>query len=119
MAVTSWTDASPYILTTGQEVLPMGGFSGTVPSPTLARVQNLVRTGQLRFFLLDSASGAGGFGGRADGFGGRVGGFGGRVGGSSTVTAIESWVKSSCTTVPAKDYGGTSSTTTRTLYHCG
>ena len=36
MAVSSWSEASPYILATGQEVMPMGGFSGTVPAPTLA-----------------------------------------------------------------------------------
>src|SRR6202035_4398066 len=51
MAVGSWEEASPYILATGQEVMPMGGFSGTVPSPTLSAVKDLVRTGQLRFFF--------------------------------------------------------------------
>jgi 4-amino-4-deoxy-L-arabinose transferase-like glycosyltransferase len=51
MAVDSWESASPYILATGQEVMPMGGFSGSVPSPTLAAVKELVRTGQLKFFL--------------------------------------------------------------------
>jgi len=58
MAVASWEEASPYILATGQEVMPMGGFSGTVPSPTLAAVKQLVRTGQLRFFLI-GGTGAG------------------------------------------------------------
>ena len=28
MTVQTWSQASPYILATGQEVLPMGGFSG-------------------------------------------------------------------------------------------
>jgi hypothetical protein len=28
MTVPSWLQASPYILATGQEVLPMGGFTG-------------------------------------------------------------------------------------------
>jgi hypothetical protein len=105
MAVSSWSDASPYIIATGQEVMPMGGFSGTVPSPTLARVQKLVSTGQLRFFMLDSTNDTGGRAGR--GF--TAGGFGGGASDNSTVTAIESWVKSTCTTVPAKDYGATSS----------
>jgi 4-amino-4-deoxy-L-arabinose transferase-like glycosyltransferase len=97
MAVSSWSSASPYILATGQEVLPMGGFSGSVPEPTLAQVQQLVRSGQLRFFLL----GGGGFGG---------GGFGG-AGGTSTTQRIATWVRSTCTTVPAKDYGGTAAVT--------
>jgi hypothetical protein len=97
-AVSSWEDASPYIEATGQEVMPMGGFSGSVPEPTLARVQQLVTTGQLKFFLL---SGTGGFG---------------RGGGSSTVSTIESWVEKTCSTVPATDYGG--GTGTGTLYAC-
>jgi 4-amino-4-deoxy-L-arabinose transferase-like glycosyltransferase len=100
-AVESWSEASAYILTTGQEVLPMGGFSGSVPEPTLARVRQLVATGQLRFFLL----GAGGAGpGR----------------GGSTVAEVASWVESSCATVPAEDYGATSSAgAAGTLYECG
>jgi hypothetical protein len=48
--------------------MPMGGFSGSVPEPTLARVKQLVATGQLRFFLL---GGAGGFG-AASGSGGTL-----------------------------------------------
>jgi 4-amino-4-deoxy-L-arabinose transferase-like glycosyltransferase len=96
-AVSSWETASPYIEATGQEVMPMGGFSGSVPEPTLARVQQLVTTGQLKFFLL----------------GGTGGGLG-RGGGSSTVSTIESWVEKTCSTVPATDYGGG----TGTLYAC-
>jgi 4-amino-4-deoxy-L-arabinose transferase-like glycosyltransferase len=127
MAVESWTEASPYILTTGQEVMPMGGFSGTVPSPTLAKVQQLVSSGQLRFFLLSgvAASGSGAKSSsaadsRTGTSGAGAGGFAGlgaRGGGSSAVTAIESWVKKTCTAVPAKDYGGTSSTS-GVLYEC-
>jgi 4-amino-4-deoxy-L-arabinose transferase-like glycosyltransferase len=33
MAVGSWDTAAPYIVATGQEVMPMGGFSGTGPGP--------------------------------------------------------------------------------------
>lgn len=79
----------------------MGGFSGSVPEPTLARVRQLVATGQLRFFLL----GAGGAGpGR----------------GGSTVAEIASWVESSCATVPGQDYGATSgAAASQTLYACG
>lgn len=94
MAVGSWSEASPYILSTGQEVMAMGGFSGSVPEPTLAKVQDLVHSGQLKFFLLSSSGSSRGFG--------ATGGSG-----SSTVTAVDSWVKKACTAVPAKDYGGT------------
>ena len=104
MAVGSWSEAGQYILATGQEVMDLGGFSGSVPSPTLAQVKNLVRTGQLRFFL---TSGGGGFG----------------AGGGSTATTIDSWVTSACTEVPAQDYSTSATATaggtgTGTLYMC-
>ena len=105
-AVSSWETASPYIEATGQEVMPMGGFSGSVPEPTLAHVEQLVKSGQLKFFLLDGT--------------GTGGGFGSRGGTGSTVSAIESWVENTCSTVPASDYSGTSTTTGTggTLYAC-
>ena len=103
LAVSSWSEASAYILATGQEVMPMGGFSGSVPEPTLARVKQLVATGQLRFFLL---GGAGGFGGP------------GRGGAGGTATQVTSWVESACAAVPAADYGATSGGA-ETLYACG
>ena len=52
MTVQSWLQASPYILATGQEVLPIGGFTGQALHPTPARIQQLVSSGQLRFFQL-------------------------------------------------------------------
>ena len=103
LAVSSWSEASAYILATGQEVMPMGGFSGSVPEPTLARVRQLVATGQLRFFLL---GGTGGFGGP------------GRGGAGGTAAQVTSWVESSCAVVPAQDYGAASGGT-GTLYECG
>ena len=99
-AVQGWTAAGPYILATGQAVLPMGGFSGSVPEPTLARVKQLVTTGQLRFFML----GGGGFAG--------PGGLGTRGGGETA--QIEAWVESSCHTVQVP-----SADSTGTLYQCG
>jgi hypothetical protein len=100
MAVSSWSEASPYILSTGQEVMPMGGFGGSVSEPTLARVKELVSSGQLRFFLLSGSGGAAG------------GGFGG---GGTTAQTIASWVQNACRTVPARDYGSSA----ETLYVCG
>lgn len=117
MATTSWNTAAPYIEATGQKVLPMGGFSGSVPEPTLAAFKELVRSGQVKFVTV--ATGAGFGGGNPAG-----------VGGTSTVTSITTWVEGACATVPAADYGGTASTTTQlagpfqpgggtgTLYQC-
>ena len=101
MAVESWDTAAPYIVATGQEVMPMGGFSGTVPEPTLAKVQDLVRTGQLRFFLIDGTG--------ADGAG--VAGFAlGGLGGAAAATIV-AWVESgACAAVPATDYQTTAGT---------
>ncbi len=103
LAVSSWSEAAAYILATGQEVMPMGGFSGSVPEPTLARVRQLVAAGQLRFFLL---GGTGGFGGP------------GRGGAGSTAAQVTSWVESACAVVPAQDYGAASGGA-GTLYACG
>jgi hypothetical protein len=107
MAVGSWEEASPYILATGQEVMPMGGFSGTVPSPTLSAVKDLVRTGQLRFFLISGTGAGAGFG----------------SGGGSTAATIDAWVESACKAVPATDYASATATSTASagqgaLYAC-
>jgi 4-amino-4-deoxy-L-arabinose transferase-like glycosyltransferase len=90
LAVASWTQTSRFILATGQEAMPLGGFSGTVLTPTLARVQDLVRDGQLRFFYF------GWFGGP---------GTGGADERSGTVGAIVSWVHGACAKVPDTAYG--------------
>jgi 4-amino-4-deoxy-L-arabinose transferase-like glycosyltransferase len=116
MAVGSWTEASPYIVTTGQEVLAMGGFSGSVPQPTLATVKHLVHSGQLRFFLISGESGLGAA----------------RGGRGSASATIDSWVQDACAKVPAADYRATAPTAsgsgaegfgwfggTQTLYECG
>ena len=118
LAVGSWEEAAPYILATGQEVMAMGGFSGSVPEPTLAAVQALVHSGQLRFFLSSGTGSAGA-------------GFG-TAGGGSVATSIDSWVQGACPAVPAQDYAVTASGTgasgagasgtlagTPVLYACG
>jgi hypothetical protein len=44
--------AAPFILATGSEVLPIGGFQGGGPSPTLARLQRYIAAGEVRAFLV-------------------------------------------------------------------
>jgi 4-amino-4-deoxy-L-arabinose transferase-like glycosyltransferase len=46
--------AAPYVLATGSEVLPIGGFEGGIPAPTLAQLQSYVSSGQVRAFLVPS-----------------------------------------------------------------
>lgn len=83
MAVQSWLQASPYILATGQEVLPMGGFTGQALHPTPARIRQLVKSGQLRTFQLT----------------------GGWLTGPEAVK-ITRWVKQTCHMIPAQNYRG-------------
>jgi 4-amino-4-deoxy-L-arabinose transferase-like glycosyltransferase len=51
-ATTSWRASSSYILYAGAKVLPMGGFTGVVPSPTLDGFRALVAAGRVRYVLL-------------------------------------------------------------------
>lgn len=95
-AATSWSGASPFILATGEEVLPMGGFSGAAPSPTVPQFQQLVASGKLHYVQL-GGSGRNFFGGG---------------GSDSPTTAIQDWVKQSCTVVPASAYGGSADSST-------
>jgi len=81
MTVQTWDQASPYILATGQEVLPLGGFSGQAPEPTPAHIRQLVDSGQLRFFQLVSGPPSG-----------------------PEAYKITNWVRKTCRMIPAKNY---------------
>ncbi|MFJ9373240.1 ArnT family glycosyltransferase [Streptomyces sp. NPDC101455] len=52
LSADSWSTAAPYIYAKGLPVLPLGGYSGTTSSVTLAEYQHLVAEGRLRFALL-------------------------------------------------------------------
>ncbi|MGK5680673.1 ArnT family glycosyltransferase [Actinoplanes sp. URMC 104] len=67
--------ASGYQLATGDPVMPVGGFNGSDPSPTLAQFQQYVAEGKIHYFI-----GGGGFGG------------GRSMGGSGAGSQIASWV---------------------------
>ncbi|WP_439959888.1 hypothetical protein [Streptomyces griseorubiginosus] len=102
-ATTSWSTASPYILAAGAKVLPIGGFSGRVPSPTENRFRHLVDSGEVRYVLLG--------GGRGRGVGAVPGGAAQGVSGDGTAAAqITAWVQAGCTKVPASAYGGSAAT---------
>ncbi|WP_433454691.1 ArnT family glycosyltransferase [Streptomyces sp. CA-142005] len=109
-AAGSWSTASPYILAAGAHVLPLGGFSGRVPSPTQTGFRRLVDAGEVRYVLLG---------------GGRGRGSGSARTGTTAAARITTWVRSACTEVPPSAYGGTTpSGDARTagaqrLYRCG
>ncbi|WP_020075592.1 glycosyltransferase family 39 protein [Cryocola sp. 340MFSha3.1] len=65
--------AAGYQLATQEAVMPIGGFNGSDPSPTLAQFQKYVSEGRIHYFI------AGGVGGRANG-------------GSSASSQIAAWV---------------------------
>jgi 4-amino-4-deoxy-L-arabinose transferase-like glycosyltransferase len=46
--------AAPYIQATGREVLPIGGFEGGIPAPTVAQLRGYVSSGKVRAFLVPS-----------------------------------------------------------------
>jgi len=51
MATQTAVLAAPFIWASGQEVVPIGGFTGTIPEPTLATLQKLIRIGFVATFL--------------------------------------------------------------------
>lgn len=72
-ATVSANSAAGYQLATGLPVMPIGGFNGSDPAPTLEQFQQYVASGQIHYFL-----------------GGSGGGPGGRTGTSSEITQ---WVR--------------------------
>lgn len=71
-------NASGYQLATGKPVMPVGGFNGSDPSPSLAQFQQYVTEGRIHYFI-----GGGGFGGFRGGS---------STGGSSYSSQISEWV---------------------------
>lgn len=94
VAVSSAQTASSLILSTGEPVMAMGGFTGSDPAMTVDLLKRYVADGSLRYIVLGDGRGPGG-------------------GGSADVTA---WVKANATLVPASEYGGTGDST---LYRLG
>ncbi|HEX7134095.1 MAG TPA: glycosyl transferase, partial [Iamia sp.] len=79
--------AAGYQLATEESVMPLGGFNGSDPSPTLAQFQTWVAEGRIHFFVAGGSFGAGQ----------------GQEG-TSTATEITAWVEA---TFPATTVDGT------------
>jgi hypothetical protein len=71
-------NAAGYQVATELPVMPIGGFNGSDPSPTLAQFQAYVESGQIHWFI------GGGMGMGSDG-------------GSSAASEIAAWVADTCT----------------------
>jgi hypothetical protein len=48
--------ASVFIYASGLEALPIGGFTGTIPSPTLAQLQADIREGRFHLVLAGTSN---------------------------------------------------------------
>ncbi|KAA0234309.1 MAG: hypothetical protein JJLCMIEE_02496 [Acidimicrobiales bacterium] len=62
-ATTGSQNASSYQLATELPVMPIGGFNGSDPSPTLAQFQEYVSEGQIHYYIASGLSGANSRGG--------------------------------------------------------
>ncbi|MBT2418184.1 glycosyltransferase family 39 protein [Streptomyces sp. ISL-22] len=91
LAVTSSQSAAQLILSSGEPVISMWGWSGSDKAMTPARLKELVKKGELHYVQL----GGGGMGG-------------GPGGGSSVSSEVTAWVQEHGTAVKESDYSGTS-----------
>ncbi|MFC9552047.1 ArnT family glycosyltransferase [Rhodococcus sp. NPDC056960] len=71
--------ASGYQLATEDPVMPIGGFNGSDPSPTLEQFQQYVADGKIHYFI--------------------AGGRGGGMGGDGSASEISTWVEANFTAV--------------------
>jgi hypothetical protein len=62
-ATTGANNAASYQLATERSVMPIGGFNGSDPSPTLAEFQQLVRDSEIHYYLGNGLSGMTSMGG--------------------------------------------------------
>nr|WSY57468.1 glycosyltransferase family 39 protein [Streptomyces sp. NBC_00886] len=113
MSTDSWSSAAPYIYAKGLPVLPLGGYSGTAGSVTLAEYKHLVAAGRLRFALL---SGVGPATGEP-----RPKSPPALAKDAPEVLKINSWVYANCTEVAPASDGVTAPDDgpMLTLYQCG
>ncbi|MGA3147910.1 MAG: glycosyltransferase family 39 protein [Acidimicrobiales bacterium] len=51
MATQTSALAAPFIFVSGQEVLPIGGYTGTIPEPSLATLESMVHAGAFHLVL--------------------------------------------------------------------
>ncbi|AKZ55849.1 Integral membrane protein [Streptomyces ambofaciens ATCC 23877] len=92
LAVSGSQSAAQLILSSGEPVISMWGWSGSDNAMTLVRLKELVGKGELRYVQV---------GGQGMG--------GGRGGGSGTSSEVTDWVREHGTAVEASEYGATSS----------
>ena len=124
VAVDGAEAAESLILATGEPVMALGGFNGADNAPTLVDFRQLVAAKKVRYVLLGSGQGPGGFPGQGFGLPPGQGSAGqaalasassvgrslpgGPPGFSGSVSSISQWVQSNATVVDPSEYGGAS-----------
>jgi 4-amino-4-deoxy-L-arabinose transferase-like glycosyltransferase len=118
--------AGPIALQSGREVIDMGGFMGSDPAPSLAKLKGFIDSGQLHYVLLSSSGSGGGTvsasNARAGAGGSGVGspGAGGPGGSTSSssraaISERDEWIEKHGTVVHVS--GASSSAGGMTLYY--
>ncbi|MFS0869356.1 glycosyltransferase family 39 protein [Paenibacillus xylanilyticus] len=79
-AATDYNQAAPYIIDENEAVITLGGFSGSDPVYTTEELEELVKSGQVKYFM--------------------VGGMGGRGGNSD----ISNWIMEHGTEIPTSEW---------------
>ncbi len=134
LAVTRTSESDPIILATNKPVMALGGFGGSDPILTTAKLKVLIANGTVRYFLFSSGSSASGIpegklnlndlpanikkmikeGGTSMS----------SSGGSSDQSTLTTWVTKNCSTVPTNQWQSSSSSPgangggNQTLYDC-
>ena len=89
VAVVSSNEADAIILATNQPVMALGGFSGSDPILTTSQLAALVKSGTVRYFLLNGTGGGGPGGGQS---------------------ALTTWITQHATVVPSSQWQSSTST---------
>ncbi|MDX2970689.1 mannosyltransferase YkcB-related protein [Kribbella solani] len=95
LAVSSSQSAAQLILSSGEPVISMWGWSGSDKAMTLAKLKELVEKGELHYIQI-GGSGMGG----------------GPGGGSNVSSEVTEWVQKNATAVKESDYSKSASTST-------
>ncbi|OIK10381.1 glycosyl transferase [Bacillus sp. MUM 116] len=87
-ATDSTQSAAPYILKTDYAVMAMGGFSGSDPALTPAKLAKMAKAGEVKFFLISGRD---------------------RMGGDQS-QSVTKWIQENCKEVPSREWQGNTST---------
>jgi hypothetical protein len=97
-AAPGWGTAAAFIIAANAPVLPMGGFTGQIPSPTLGQFQHLISSGELRYVILSHSAVV-------------------HTSPATPENSVVHWVAAHCAIVPSPVHGPGAAA--QLLYRCG